>query len=218
MSQTLLTIRCSRRVSLNGHGYAIVPSHLRDYPNRHGQRIHNRVENEMLGRSGDDPARCPTPDRVPGFLLQLPKGREGWLVARRVRVARRGLAVLAWTLPAMLIQAAVPDFAGAREGRVRSPLLGDIRPPDRDQGPGHRHTGRRQRAGRRWSMCRTTPHGSMSRWSAGCSTGVSSPKAMSRPGRSSARSRAWGGQCSSPARELPRARNAIRCARAEGRR
>lgn len=47
----------------------------------------------------------PDLDHNPGFLLQLPKGREGWLVARRVRVARRGLAVLAWTLPAMLIQA-----------------------------------------------------------------------------------------------------------------
>lgn len=44
------------------------------------------------------------PDRNPGYFLQLPKGRDGWLVARRVRVARRGLAVLAWTLPAMLIQ------------------------------------------------------------------------------------------------------------------
>ncbi len=48
----------------------------------------------------------PNPDHNPGFLLELPKGREGWLVARRVRVARRGLAVLAWTLPAMLVQAA----------------------------------------------------------------------------------------------------------------
>jgi 1-acyl-sn-glycerol-3-phosphate acyltransferase len=38
-------------------------------------------------------------------LLQLPKGREGWLVARRIRVFRRGFAVLAWTLPAMLVQA-----------------------------------------------------------------------------------------------------------------
>lgn len=47
----------------------------------------------------------PAPERNPGFLLQLPKGREGWLVARRVRVIRRGIAVLAWTLPAMLIQA-----------------------------------------------------------------------------------------------------------------
>jgi 1-acyl-sn-glycerol-3-phosphate acyltransferase len=45
-------------------------------------------------------------DHDPGFFLRLPDGREGWLVARRVRVARRGLAVLLWTLPAMLIQAA----------------------------------------------------------------------------------------------------------------
>jgi 1-acyl-sn-glycerol-3-phosphate acyltransferase len=44
-------------------------------------------------------------DRDPGFFLRLPAGREGWLVARRLRVARRGLAVLLWTLPAMLIQA-----------------------------------------------------------------------------------------------------------------
>jgi 1-acyl-sn-glycerol-3-phosphate acyltransferase len=46
----------------------------------------------------------PDPDRNPGFLLELPKGREGWLVARRVRVTRRLLAVLAWTLPSLLIQ------------------------------------------------------------------------------------------------------------------
>ena len=45
------------------------------------------------------------PDRNPGYFLQLPEGRDGWLVARRIRVARRGLAVLAWTVPAMLIQA-----------------------------------------------------------------------------------------------------------------
>ena len=53
------------------------------------------------GRSG----LLADPDHDPGFFLRLPDGREGWLVARRVRVARRGLAVLAWTLPAMLIQA-----------------------------------------------------------------------------------------------------------------
>jgi 1-acyl-sn-glycerol-3-phosphate acyltransferase len=45
-------------------------------------------------------------DRDPGFFLRLPAGREGWIVARRVRVARRGLAVLLWTLPAILVQAA----------------------------------------------------------------------------------------------------------------
>jgi lyso-ornithine lipid O-acyltransferase len=60
--------------------------------------------NKQLGRLGQRYGLLPDSDRIPGFLLQLPKGREGWLVARRVRVARRGLAVLAWTLPAMLIQ------------------------------------------------------------------------------------------------------------------
>jgi 1-acyl-sn-glycerol-3-phosphate acyltransferase len=45
------------------------------------------------------------PDRDPGYFLRLPAGREGWLVARRVRVLRRALAVLLWTLPAMLTQA-----------------------------------------------------------------------------------------------------------------
>jgi lyso-ornithine lipid O-acyltransferase len=45
------------------------------------------------------------PGRTPGFLLELPTGREGWLVARRVRVFRRGLAVLLWTIAAALIQA-----------------------------------------------------------------------------------------------------------------
>jgi lyso-ornithine lipid O-acyltransferase len=44
------------------------------------------------------------PDRHPGFLLELPKGRDGWLVARRVRVVRRALAVLAWTVSAGMIQ------------------------------------------------------------------------------------------------------------------
>jgi lyso-ornithine lipid O-acyltransferase len=51
------------------------------------------------------PGLLPEPDHTPGFLLELPKGREGWLVARRVRVARRALAVVVWTLPAMLVQA-----------------------------------------------------------------------------------------------------------------
>ncbi len=48
----------------------------------------------------------PDPDHNPGFLLQLPQGREGWLVARRVRVARRALAVFAWTFIAVLVQSA----------------------------------------------------------------------------------------------------------------
>jgi 1-acyl-sn-glycerol-3-phosphate acyltransferase len=45
------------------------------------------------------------PDEDPGFLLALPKGRDGWLVARRVRVARRLVTILLWTLPCMVAQA-----------------------------------------------------------------------------------------------------------------
>ncbi len=51
------------------------------------------------------PGLLPKPERTPGFFLELPKGREGWLVARRFRVARRAFAVLVWTLPSMLVQA-----------------------------------------------------------------------------------------------------------------
>src|ERR1700759_4439740 len=58
-----------------------------------------------LIRMGRRPSIMPDRDHNPGFLLQLPQGRDGWLVARRIRVARRGLAVLGWTLFAMLIQA-----------------------------------------------------------------------------------------------------------------
>lgn len=61
----------------------------------------DRNKRTTRGRS----ALLADPDRDPGYFLRLPTGREGWLVARRVRVARRGLAALAWTLPAMLIQA-----------------------------------------------------------------------------------------------------------------
>jgi lyso-ornithine lipid O-acyltransferase len=61
------------------------------------------------------------PDRDPGFFLRLPAGREGWLVARRVRVVRRGLAVLVWTLASMLVQAVclvLPGQAKVRFARV----------------------------------------------------------------------------------------------------
>ena len=47
----------------------------------------------------------PDLNRVPGFLPRLPSGRDGWLVARRVRVVRRAVAILAWTVSAMPIQA-----------------------------------------------------------------------------------------------------------------
>lgn len=67
---------------------------------------------KRLGRLRRRSNMLPDPDRTPGFLLQLPKGREGWLVARRVRVARRAIAVLAWTLPSMLIQAVCLSLPG----------------------------------------------------------------------------------------------------------
>ena len=63
------------------------------------------ARHKRLVRLGRSPSLLANAGHNPGFLLELPKGREGWLVARRVRVARRGLAVIAWTLPAILIQA-----------------------------------------------------------------------------------------------------------------
>lgn len=48
----------------------------------------------------------PDTDLNTGFLSQPPHGQDGWQIARRLRVVRRGLAVLIWTLPAMLVQAA----------------------------------------------------------------------------------------------------------------
>jgi len=44
-------------------------------------------------------------DTDPGFLLALPQGRDGWLVARRIRAVRRLLIILAWTVPSMVAQA-----------------------------------------------------------------------------------------------------------------
>jgi lyso-ornithine lipid O-acyltransferase len=51
------------------------------------------------------PSILPQPNHIPAFLLALPTHREGWLVARRVRVVRRLLAVVAWTLCCMPVQA-----------------------------------------------------------------------------------------------------------------
>jgi 1-acyl-sn-glycerol-3-phosphate acyltransferase len=45
------------------------------------------------------------PSQEPGYFLSLPAGRDGWLVARRLRAARRGAAIVALTLPSMLVQA-----------------------------------------------------------------------------------------------------------------
>jgi 1-acyl-sn-glycerol-3-phosphate acyltransferase len=60
---------------------------------------------KRLVRLGRRPAMMPDPNHNPGFLLALPQGREGWLVARRVRVARRTVAVFAWTFVAVIVQA-----------------------------------------------------------------------------------------------------------------
>jgi 1-acyl-sn-glycerol-3-phosphate acyltransferase len=67
---------------------------------------------KRLVRLGRRPAMLPDPNHNPGFLLQLPQGREGWLVARRVRVARRTVAVFAWTFIAVLIQAVCLMLSG----------------------------------------------------------------------------------------------------------
>ncbi len=68
------------------------------------------------GPDGRSPRRratpLPGPARSPGFLLELPKGREGWLLARRLRVLRRAFAVLTWTFAAMLVQAILLVFPG----------------------------------------------------------------------------------------------------------
>ena len=71
----------------------------------------------MAGRLVRRPRLLPDLDHNPGFLLELPKGREGWLVARRVRVARRGLAIIAWTLPCMLVQSVLLMLPGDRKAR-----------------------------------------------------------------------------------------------------
>jgi 1-acyl-sn-glycerol-3-phosphate acyltransferase len=52
------------------------------------------------------------PSPEPGYFLSLPAGRDGWLVARRLRAIRRGAMVLALTLPAMAIQAACLALPG----------------------------------------------------------------------------------------------------------
>ncbi len=57
----------------------------------------------------------------PGYFLSLPPGRDGWLVARRLRAARRGVAILALTLPSMAIQAACLALPG--RAKVAFPRL-----------------------------------------------------------------------------------------------
>jgi 1-acyl-sn-glycerol-3-phosphate acyltransferase len=65
----------------------------------------HRPPARRLGHLARRPRLLRDPEEDPGFLLALPKGRDGWLVARRIRAARRLLIVLLWTLPCMLAQA-----------------------------------------------------------------------------------------------------------------
>jgi lyso-ornithine lipid O-acyltransferase len=65
----------------------------------------NVAQEQQMPRSARRQSLLPDPDRIPGFLLELPKGREGWLVARRIRIVRRAIGIIAWTLPAVLVQA-----------------------------------------------------------------------------------------------------------------
>jgi len=63
------------------------------------------------------PSILPQPNHIPAFLLALPTHREGWLVARRIRVVRRLLAVLAWTLVCMPVQAVLLPLPGRLKER-----------------------------------------------------------------------------------------------------
>lgn len=45
------------------------------------------------------------PAGEPGYFLSLPRGRDGWMFARRFRAARRGALIICITLPSMAIQA-----------------------------------------------------------------------------------------------------------------
>ena len=61
------------------------------------------------------------PTSEPGYFLSLPPGRDGWLVARRLRAARRGILIIALTLPSMLVQATCLVIPG--RAKVAFPLF-----------------------------------------------------------------------------------------------
>jgi 1-acyl-sn-glycerol-3-phosphate acyltransferase len=75
------------------------------------------------------------PATEPGYFLSLPSGRDGWLLARRFRAARRGAAILALTLPSMLVQAVCLALPGSAKvsfprffwGRFAATLGIDVR-------------------------------------------------------------------------------------------
>jgi len=61
------------------------------------------------------------PTAEPGYFLSLPAGRDGWLLARRFRAARRCATIIALTLPSMLIQAVLLCIPG--HAKVTFPLF-----------------------------------------------------------------------------------------------
>src|SRR3954453_5812756 len=80
-----------------------------------------RGRQSQVHRDVRRPSILPQPSRIPGFLLELPNHREGWLVARRVRMTRRLLGAVIWTLPCMAVQAVLlwlPNQAKVRFARA----------------------------------------------------------------------------------------------------
>jgi 1-acyl-sn-glycerol-3-phosphate acyltransferase len=61
------------------------------------------------------------PSPEPGYFLSLPAGRDGWLVARRLRAVRRGAMILGLILPSMVVQAACLALPGS--AKVAFPKL-----------------------------------------------------------------------------------------------
>lgn len=64
----------------------------------------NRNPNGQVGHLARRPRMLRPQETDPGFLLALPSGRDGWLVARRVRVVRRLLLILLWLVPSIVAQ------------------------------------------------------------------------------------------------------------------
>jgi len=153
-----LTHKLSHRVSLNGHGYAIIPSHPGAIPiSMATNRTRIATNGSVACAGGRACCRSRSHSWISAATAQGPRGVAG---SSPVRVVRRGLAVLAWTLPAMLIQALcliLPGHAKVVFARVYwavSPAdrieVRVIEPP------------RNASTGGRWFMSRTTRHGSMS--------------------------------------------------------
>jgi 1-acyl-sn-glycerol-3-phosphate acyltransferase len=65
----------------------------------------SRRDGAQTGALLHRPRMALEPSQEPGYFLSLPPGRDGWLVARRLRATRRGAAILALILSSMPVQA-----------------------------------------------------------------------------------------------------------------